>query len=137
MFRLLPFGVAAALVFAQSLPAISAPAEAPAREGGTLYTVQQDGTKAPLVLEHTAVNARIAGNLARVSVTQVFTNPFSKPLEAVYAFPLPDQAAVDELKIKIGKRVITGLIKERQQARKIYDQAKAQGQTAALLDQVG
>jgi Ca-activated chloride channel family protein len=135
MSRLLPFGLAAALVFAQSVPAISAPAEAPAREGGTLYSVQKDGTKAPFVLKHTAVNARIAGNLARVSVKQVFTNPFKQPLEAVYAFPLPDQAAVDDMTIKVGKRVIKGQIQERQQARKIYDQAKAQGQTAALLDQ--
>jgi Ca-activated chloride channel family protein len=135
MSRLLPLGVAAALIFAQSMPAIAAPAEAPGREGGTLYSVQKDGTKAPFVLKHTAVHARVAGNLARVSVTQVFTNPFKQPLEAVYAFPLPDQAAVDDMQIKIGKRVITGLIKERAQARKIYDQAKAQGQTAALLDQ--
>ena len=113
-------------------PALAAPAkEAP----GGLYVVSTDGKKHPLVLEHTEVDARVDGNLARVVVTQRFKNPYDKPLEATYAFPLPENAAVDDMRIRVGDRVIVGQIKQRAEAKKIYDAAKAEGRTAALLDQ--
>ena len=53
----------------------------------------------------------------------------------MYSLALPAEAAVDQLDIKLGDRVIVGQIKERQAAKAIYDAAKANGQTAALLDQ--
>ncbi|NEP39207.1 MAG: after-VIT domain-containing protein [Okeania sp. SIO2H7] len=86
-------------------------------------------------LKHTEVQAKIAGNLSRVEVTQQFENPFTEPLEATYVFPLPDEAAVDEMEIKIGDRLIKGNIKKREEAKKIYQQAKQQGRTAGLLEQ--
>lgn len=86
-------------------------------------------------LKHTEVNAKISGNLSRVEVIQSFENPFTKPLEAVYIFPLPDEAAVDEMEIKIGSVTIKGNIKERSEAEEIYAQAKQEGRTAGLLEQ--
>ena len=86
-------------------------------------------------LKHTEVKAKIVGNLSRVEVTQQFENPFTEPLEATYVFPLPDEAAVDEMEIKIGDRLIKGNIKKREEAKKIYQQAKQQGRTAGLLEQ--
>ncbi len=86
-------------------------------------------------LEHTNVEAEVSGFLASVTVTQVFSNPYPEPLEAIYVFPLPEQAAVDGMEIVIGERVIRGVIKTRDQARAVYEQAKAEGKTAALLDQ--
>jgi Ca-activated chloride channel family protein len=86
-------------------------------------------------LEHTEVKAKIAGNVSRVEVTQSFANPFTKPLEAIYVFPLPDEAAVDEMEIKIGDRTIKGTIKKRQEAQEIYEKAKQEGRTAGLLEQ--
>src|SRR5205085_3136287 len=56
-------------------------------------------------------------------------------IEAVYVFPLPHQAAVDEMTMVIGERKIVGLIKRRADARAIYDEALRAGQTAALLEQ--
>lgn len=86
-------------------------------------------------LKHTNVSAKIAGNLSRVEVTQSFENPFTTTLEAVYIFPLPDEAAVDEMLIQIGDRTIKGNIKKREEAQQIYEQAKQQGRTAGLLEQ--
>ncbi|HBB35702.1 MAG TPA: trypsin [Cyanobacteria bacterium UBA8803] len=86
-------------------------------------------------LKHTEVQAKIAGNVSRVEVTQTFENPFTAPLEAVYVFPLPDEAAVDEMEIKIGDRIIKGTIKKREEAQAIYEQAKSEGRTAGLLQQ--
>ncbi len=50
-------------------------------------------------------------------------------------FPLPDNAAVDTLQVRMGDRVILGEIQEREQAKKTYEQAKAAGKKAALLEQ--
>jgi Ca-activated chloride channel family protein len=100
-----------------------------------LYVQNQDGKQLAFPLQNTKVQAKIAGNLTRVEVTQTFTNPFNDPLEAVYIFPLPDEAAVDDMEILIGDRLIKGVIKKREEAEKIYEQAKAEGKTAGLLSQ--
>ncbi len=39
------------------------------------------------------------------------------------------------MRMKVGERVIKGTIKKREEAKEIYDNAKAHGQVAALLDQ--
>ncbi|MFP4415003.1 VIT domain-containing protein [Coleofasciculus sp.] len=100
-----------------------------------LYCQSPEGNSLVFPLKHTEVEAKIAGNLSRVEVTQGFENPFSQTLEAVYVFPLPDEAAVDEMEIKIGDRIIKGTIKKREEAQQIYEQAKQEGRTAGLLEQ--
>lgn len=99
------------------------------------YVKSLDGQKLAFPLQHTEVQAKIAGNLSRVEVVQTFENPFETALEAVYIFPLPDECAVDEMEIRIGDRTIKGSIKRRQDAQQIYEQAKQAGRTAGLLEQ--
>ncbi|WP_347276180.1 VIT domain-containing protein [Coleofasciculus sp. FACHB-542] len=101
---------------------------------GSLFTIV-DGQERVFPLKHTEVVAKVTGNVSRVEVTQTFENPFNNPLEAVYKFPLPDEAAVDDMEIKVGNRIIRGVIKKREEAKQIYEQAKQEGKTAALLDQ--
>ncbi|MGD1919193.1 MAG: VIT domain-containing protein, partial [Pleurocapsa sp.] len=102
---------------------------------GGLYGYLDGKQAQPFALEHTSVEAKIAGNLSRVEVTQTFANPNDKPLEAIYKFPLPDDAAVDDMEIRIGDRIIRGLIKKKEEAKAIYQQAKKEGKTAGLLEQ--
>lgn len=102
---------------------------------GGLYTISPTGQKLCFPLQHTQVAAKIVGNLSRVEVTQSFVNPFAQSLEAVYVFPLPDEAAVDDMEIKIGNLVIKGNIRKRTEAKEIYAQAKQEGKTAGLLEQ--
>ncbi len=97
--------------------------------------ILQDGKTLELPLEHTDVDAHVSGYIARVTVTQHFTNPYSDPIEAVYVFPLPANAAVDGMTMKIGDKVIKGVIKKREEAREIYQAAIESGQTASLLEQ--
>lgn len=111
-----------------------APAEVKDLGEGSMQ-VTGDAQERILTLKHTEVKAEISGFVAEVLVTQVFGNPADKPIEAVYVFPLPENAAVNELTLKVGDRTIKGQIKKREDARKIYEEAKAQGKTAALLDQ--
>jgi Ca-activated chloride channel family protein len=86
-------------------------------------------------LTHTDVRANISGPLARVTVTQDFENPFAEKIEALYTFPLPPDAAVDDMTMLVGERTIRGIIKTREEARRIYEDAKRAGQVTSLLDQ--
>ena len=81
------------------------------------------------------VDLTVSGPTVRARVTQVFRNPTQNWVEAVYVYPLPSGGAVDTLKMVVGDRVIVGDIKERQQARIIYEQAARSGQKAALTEQ--
>ena len=93
----------------------------------------QVGGLCPLV--HTDVKADISGPLARVTVEQQFQNPFDHKIEAVYTFPLASDAAVDEMTMHVGDRVVRGKIKPKDEARAIYEAAKYAGHLAGLLDQ--
>lgn len=83
----------------------------------------------------TNVDINVSGPVARVSVTQRFENPTDGWVEGIYVFPLPEESAVDTLKMRIGDRLIEGVIKVREEAREIYEQAKREGKKAALLEQ--
>lgn len=103
---------------------------------GELKVVDKKGkVRSQCPLKHTDVKADISGFITRVNVEQEFQNPFDETIEAVYVFPLPQNAAVDRMVMIIGKRTIKGVIKKKEEARKIYDAAKKAGKTAALLDQ--
>ncbi|MBS1875971.1 MAG: VWA domain-containing protein [Acidobacteria bacterium] len=103
---------------------------------GTLVRVGPKGDYAePCPLKHTAVQAEISGFVARVHVTQEFSNPSGEKIEAIYKFPLPPNSAVDSMTMEIGDRTVIGKIKKREEARRIYDDARRRGQLASLLDQ--
>ncbi|MCU1308175.1 MAG: uncharacterized protein JWN45_2870, partial [Acidobacteriaceae bacterium] len=114
-----------------------APADmAKAGSDGSLQVVDRDGNAGLFCpLKHTDVKAEISGFLARVTVTQEFTNPSQDNVEAVYVFPLPHDSAVDDMTLHVNDRVVRSLIKKREEAQKIYNDAKNAGHVAALLNQ--
>jgi len=105
----------------------------PELPGQGSLVIDQEGTQVPLPLKHTDVQAAIHGYIASVTVVQQYQNPFDHKIEAKYVFPLPENAAVDEFVMVIGERRIRGIIRERAEAEKIYNEAKAQGYVASLL----
>ncbi|MGB1799406.1 MAG: marine proteobacterial sortase target protein [Gammaproteobacteria bacterium] len=84
---------------------------------------------------NTDVAMKVTGMINRVTVKQSFSNTTDNWQEGIYVFPLPENAAVDHMRLKIGERIIEGQIKEKQAAKKIYTQAKKQGKQAALTEQ--
>ena len=103
---------------------------------GSLIAVDDQGRPRELCpLKHTDVKVEVSGFLARARVTQQFENPFSEKIEAVYTFPLPQRAAVDEMTLTVGDRVVKAKIKLREEAQTIYEAARARGHVAGLLDQ--
>ena len=93
------------------------------------------GNEIAMPLRHTDVKASVTGYIGTVDVTQQFDNPYAKKMDAVYVFPLPHTAAVNDFVITIGKRHIRGIIRERKEAEAIYQEAKRQGFVATLLEE--
>jgi Ca-activated chloride channel family protein len=103
--------------------------------GAMLARLPEEEKEIPLPLRHTDVKGQISGYIATVDVTQQFHNPYDEKIEAVYVFPLPQNAAINEFIMTIGERRIRGIIRERKEAEEIYRQAKSQGHVASLLTQ--
>ena len=88
-----------------------------------------------LPLKSTEISVKIAGIIADVKIKQVYKNEGKRPIEAIYVFPLSTRAAVHSMKMKIGERTIVAKVKEKSEAREIYNRAKKEGRTASLLEQ--
>ena len=116
--------------------ASAARSKARTRTQASLQTLDQDGKPNGVCpLKHTEVKAQVSGFLSRVTVTQDFENNFEEKIEALYTFPLPQAAAVDDLTMLIGDRTIKGKIMRREEAQTAYTTAKQLGKVASLLDQ--
>lgn len=86
-------------------------------------------------LKSTSVDVKIAGVIADVHVTQIYSNAGGVPLEAVYVFPGSTRAAVYGMQMRIADRVLTAKIQEKGEARKTYEEAKSAGKRSSLLEQ--
>lgn len=103
--------------------------------GSLLAKLPNETKTIPVPLKHTDVKAHISAYIATVDVTQKYENPFDAKIEAVYVFPLPENAAINEFIMTIGDRSIRGIIRERKEAEQVYREARAQGHVASLLTQ--
>jgi hypothetical protein len=114
-------------------PAIAA---LPDPSSGEFHVLDTSGGLATqLPLRNTRVRASIAGAVAHVVVEQTFANPYEQAIEAVYVFPLPHEAAVDAMTIRIGEREIRAQIRKRREAAQVYATARKEGRVAVLLVQ--
>ncbi|MFN8092789.1 MAG: marine proteobacterial sortase target protein [Vicinamibacteria bacterium] len=119
--------------FRPEVPAVPRPEDA---TSGSLLVRRADGgdwAAAP-VLSTEAV-FRVSGTVARARVTQKFRNGADEFVEGVYVFPLPENAAVDHLRLRVGVRLVEGQIREREAARAEYARAAAEGRRAGLVEQ--
>ena len=117
-------------------PMAHASAEWVGDESGALLGFDDEGKPTQAFpLKHTDVSIQVSGPLARAQVTQQFENPYSDKIEAVYTFPLPQNAAVADMTLTVGDRIVKGKIKKREEARAIYEAAKRRGNVVGLLDQ--
>lgn len=107
-------------------------------QGSLLFKTDDAGHYVPAPLLKTDVKVSVTGIIIRATVAQEFVNPTRTKddwAEGIYVFPLPDSAAVDHLRMKVGDRAIVGEIRERAEAKRQYAQAKQQGARASLVEQ--
>ena len=135
MLRRLLLKLASLITIAIAIGCGSATNQAQAQQSGSLTAVKSGMDAGRCPLKHTSVKAEVSGFLSRVTVTQDFENPFDEKIKAIYTFPLPQSAAVDDLTMLIGDRTVTGTIMRSADAQKAYANAKQLGKVAALLDQ--
>ena len=144
VFRALPTVVAVALLLMLLWPApgramVTAEGDEVALDGiasgQMLLQGEVPGHYTPAILQASKVHFDISGMIATVAVEQSFRNGTGRALEGIYAFPLPDTAAVRFMEMVIGERRIVGKIREKTEAKKLYSQAKAAGKKASLVEQ--
>ena len=106
------------------------------KRGELLLPGPTEGSRQLAQMLSTDVVINVTGPTVRTHLVQRFKNPGQRWTNGTYAFPLPEDAAVDHLKMVIGERIIEGVIQEKQQARKTFEEAKASGKKASLVEQV-
>ncbi|HEV8334837.1 MAG TPA: VIT domain-containing protein [Candidatus Polarisedimenticolia bacterium] len=119
---------------------VTGPILAQAREDESLspyFLVEQgdDAAGEGFPLKSTNVTVRISGVIADVLVVQTYRNEGTLPIHARYVFPGSTRASVHGMRIKVGDQMVVAKIKERQQAKREFEQAKAGGKSASLLEQ--
>ncbi|GEO98074.1 marine proteobacterial sortase target protein [Methylobacterium haplocladii] len=113
------------------------PRAAPVAPGSGELVLRGPSDAAPVEAPRlmTDVTVAVSGPTARAVVTQAFRNTTTEWVEGTYVYPLPEDAAVDSMKLVIGNRIVVADIRERAQARRAYEAAKSAGKTAALTEQ--
>lgn len=99
------------------------------------FVKSNDPNKSWMPLKSTRAYVEITGNIANVKVEQVYENKSKRKLDAIYIFPGSTRAAVYGLDMTIGKRTIHAKVKEREQARREFNEARDAGKRATLLEQ--
>lgn len=102
---------------------------------GSVWLLPDNGIYLEAMQMQTEVSYEVTGVIARARVKQQFKNDSAFWTEGIYVFPLPEKAAVDHFKMIIGERIIEGQVKERVSAKKTYENAKAAGKKASLIEQ--
>ena len=110
-------------------------ATAHAEPQARLEQLGSDGTRRPLPMVASDLQVTVRGTIAQVHHLQRFFNESATPIEAIYTFPLPADAAVGAMTMRLDTRTIRAQIARRADARAAYDRARASGRTAALLEQ--
>lgn len=83
-----------------------------------------------------AVAATLTDLLSEVSITQTYRNDCAVNIEAVYTFPLPQDAVLLELEVRLGERVLTGVVVEKRAAEERYEEAMVEGDAAVMLEAI-
>jgi Ca-activated chloride channel homolog len=107
-------------------------------QGSLLFKIRDADRYIPAPLLKTDVKFSVTGVIARATLTQEFFNPSRVKddwAEGIYVFPLPETAAVDHLRMKVGDRTIVGEIQERGEAKRVYERSKREGKRASLVEQ--
>lgn len=133
----------ALLLFAASCPMVYAAENNTAEEDSNFlapyFIIQGTGDDASSVehfpLKETNVVSNINGMIAETYVTQTYANEGDTPINARYVFPTSSDVTVHGMKMVIGNEMITARIKEKEEAKTEYEEAKSEGKSASLMEQ--
>ena len=119
-----------------SIQTLFAQIENPRQSQSPYFHITTDGINSEdFPLFSTTAKVNITGPIADVVVTQTYKNDGKIPIEAIYVFPASTRAAIYDMTMKIGERIIKAEIQEKNQARQTYEKAKREGKRTSLLEQ--
>ena len=104
-------------------------------QGPQLIFIHPDNSKQVALPLDITLNIEVNGLVAYAQIKQVFINPYNIELEGKYQFPLPENAAIKHLKVKVADKEIIGQIMEKKAAKAVYERAKKHGKKASLVQQ--
>src|SRR5881394_2070491 len=125
--------MAALCLFSIAIGGMTRTASGADRPQGLSFRSKNSSIPAPVL--GSTVELKVTGIIARAKVTQIFKNVSDQWVEGIYIFPLPGDAAVDSLRMKVGNRTILGVVREKGEARQTYEAAKQNGVKASLVEQ--
>ena len=94
------------------------------------------GANFKVALQGVRIRAHVAGFAQKTTIEQTFANLEEEPIEAIYNFPLPANAAVCAFEIITDDRILTGKIDEAETAAENYQAAIEGGHGAFMATQV-
>ncbi|PTY04457.1 hypothetical protein DB346_03205 [Verrucomicrobia bacterium LW23] len=93
-----------------------------------------ESTRVRLPLRAVECRFDILDDVVSVEIDQAYHNNQAKALDCLYTFPLPGDAAAYRCEMLVGQRVISARVEERQEARRVAAEAKAEGHRVALVE---
>ena len=99
------------------------------------YVPSESASVESFPLKKTEVEVDVTGVIADVNIRQVYQNNGKDAIEAIYTFPMSTRAAVHDMQLTIGKRIIQAEVQTKKEARETYENAKKSGKSASLLEQ--
>jgi len=115
----------------------SNPAEdSTARQALGLFALAKGKRSVPLPLKTIDARFEASGDCASVVLEQIFEFDGPNPVDVLYTFPLPENASVHDCELRVGSRSVKAKIKPLEDARQDYQNAKAAGHRAALMETV-
>ncbi len=88
-----------------------------------------------LPLKSTDVNTTIEGIIADTYVVQTYANQGTKPINASYIFPASTKVTIHGMKMQIGNQTVTAVIKEKEEAKQEFEEAKSEGKSASMMSE--
>ena len=89
------------------------------------------------VYQRAELDIEILFPMVTTRLTQIFSNPSEKVIEAIYQFPVPSESVLGDIEVSINKERFTGVIKKKNAALQEYEEAVSDGKRAVILNDLG
>lgn len=99
------------------------------------YVETEDPSVDNFPLKKTSVTADIHGMIANILVVQTYANEGTNPINASYVFPASTKVTVHGMQMQIGNQIVKAQIKEKEEAKQDFEEAKSEGKSASLLSE--
>ncbi len=102
-----------------------------------IYLGNKSNKEERMTIESQSVSAKIENSIMSLTITQVYKNALTTPVEAVYCLPQPSDSSLflGGLQITIDERTIDGKVMQKDKAKEKYEDALASGKAVVLVQE--